>query len=89
MAQEARQAVHKPGPRTARFRSDKFIIFLCVFVERTGGKVTLNERENRGTLIELLECLRPHLPSGFIPSRAPNKLRRLREKARHLSAKSR
>jgi hypothetical protein len=70
----------RPTTRSTGLRGKRFVAMLCAFAEESGGKLTLNERENRGTLVEILEALKPYLPAGFVPT-SPNALRRLKEDA--------
>jgi hypothetical protein len=83
-------APSSPRTRDAHWNA-KFIILLCAFVQKAGGKLKLNEKGedgNQGTLVELLDALKPHLPRGFLPT-SPNTLRRLKERAAHLAAHTR
>jgi hypothetical protein len=73
-----------PRARHSKWNS-KFVILLCVLVDKAGGKLTLSDgtTRSRGSLIELLDELKPYLPRGFVPT--PNTLRRLKESAARLS----
>lgn len=44
-------------------------VLLCVFV--AGGELTLDKNFKTGTLIEVLNVLRPYLPKGVIPNVLP------------------
>jgi hypothetical protein len=71
------------GPSTRPDNAKRFVVLLCAFVETAGGDLTHNEKENRGTLVKLLEALKPYLPVGFVPA-SPDVLRRLKENAANL-----
>jgi hypothetical protein len=74
-----------PRARHAKWNS-KFVILLCVLVDKAGGKLTLGDgtTESQGSLVQLLDKLKPYLPRGFVPS-SPNTLRRLKKSAACLS----
>ena len=78
-----------PRARHARW-SSKFVILLCVHVDKAGGKLTLSDGTTRsqGSLVQLLNELKPYLPRGFVPE-SLNTLRRLKESATRLSAHAR
>jgi hypothetical protein len=72
----------RPSPQLAR--NKQFVILLCALVDKAGGRLTHNERTGEGSLVDLLDALKPHLPLGYVPASA-NTLRRLKESAAHLS----
>ena len=47
------------------------VTHLLVDAETTGGKLTYAKASGRGTLIEALDVLTPHLPKGVVPSPLP------------------
>ncbi len=49
----------------------QFTLRLLWDVRTAGGRLTLDKNSGKGTLIETLELLSPHLPPGFIPKILP------------------
>jgi hypothetical protein len=49
----------------------QFALRLLWDVRTAGGRLTLDKNNRKGTLIETLELLSPHLPPGFIPKILP------------------
>jgi len=70
-----------PRARLSKWNS-KFVILLCALVDEAGGKLTLSDGTTRtqGSLVQLLNELKPYLPRGFVPT-SPNTLRRLKKSA--------
>jgi hypothetical protein len=66
--------------------NSKMVILLCVLVDKAGGKLTLGDGTTRsqGSLVRLLNELKPYLPRGFVPT-SLNTLRRLKKSAACLS----
>jgi len=44
-----------------------FVAMVAMDTLRAGGKLTVNKGGSTGTLVDLLEALRPHLPVKFLP----------------------
>ena len=69
---------------------DDFVFRLLVCVAEAGGELTLNPNDEKGTLLDALEALRPHLPSGLIRNALPcgtlQKIKTQHAKARRLLA---
>jgi hypothetical protein len=64
----------RPGGRFAFPLTGSLIEFafrLLLDIRAAGGRLTLDKNVGKGTLIETLELLRPHLPSGYIPRSLP------------------
>jgi hypothetical protein len=49
----------------------QFALRLLWDVRTAGGRLTLDKNSRKGTLIETLELLSPHLPPGFVPKILP------------------
>jgi len=70
MTQKKRRA-GRPNINLQDFWNDNFRIFvirLLRHVRAAGGHLTLDKNTKTGTLIDALNLLRPHLPSGTIPN---------------------
>jgi hypothetical protein len=48
-------------------RFERFVEYLLYVACAVGGHATFNRRTGKGNIVEVLDELRPHLPSGFIP----------------------
>ena len=49
----------------------QFTFFLLLEVRDAGGRLTINKNAGRGSLLDALALLRPHLPRNFIPRSPP------------------
>ncbi len=58
---------------------ERFVGSLLLLTLSAGGRPSVDRKNHRGRLADMLDVLRPHLPPGFIPKRLPwSKLERLR-----------
>ena len=48
-----------------------FVRHLLLIATEAGGEFTLDKNSNKGTLIDTLNILRPHLPKGLVPNVLP------------------
>jgi hypothetical protein len=71
-------ALHSQAPRRGRKRGavgdwqfQGFVKTLLIYAQEYGGSLTLQKNVKKGTLIESLNMLGPHLPNGFIPKHLP------------------
>jgi hypothetical protein len=71
---EARRGRGRPSrPTHAHFHD--FVCTLLVWVNAVGGKLAFDKNyPARGTLVQALTLLRPHMPQGFIPEVLPARL---------------
>jgi hypothetical protein len=74
------RAPDQPAPakqKSTRNRSPKDVLFqdfvrrLHLFVEDSGGQLSLDHMHKKGSLVEALTILRPFLPKGLIPDELP------------------
>jgi hypothetical protein len=62
------QHVKKVRSPRRRDRSATFLETMLDIICALGGRVTFTRRTGKGSVIELIDDLRPHLPVGFIPA---------------------
>jgi hypothetical protein len=71
------------GRRKSTSRFERFVEYLLYVVYALGGKASCNRKSGTGTIIELLDDVRPMMPPGFIPKGlALHTIDRLRTEAR-------
>ena len=66
-----------PGTRTTAIRN-QFIEWLLDAAREAGGKLTYNARTERGSLVEVVDLLRPYLPAEFKRGLSASNLHRVR-----------
>ena len=49
----------------------ELVFSLYSAAEETGGELTFDKNKQKGTLVEVLELLRDHLPTGLVPNALP------------------
>jgi hypothetical protein len=82
LADEARQICSlagRPSGRSRRETQHSFVNHLLDAVNDAGGKLTLNARSERGTLIEAIKLLLPYLPQEISKMPSFSTLKRLRD----------
>jgi hypothetical protein len=66
-----------PHQKSDRDRTRKDVMFLDfvrrlkLVVSESGGELALDQNYDKGTLIDALDLLKPHLPKGVVPDRLP------------------
>jgi hypothetical protein len=75
------RVAHPPNPRgrprhgafSIHFSGSlvEFVFRLLLDVRAAGGRLTLDKNASKGTLLDALTLLRPHLPPKFLPSILP------------------
>jgi hypothetical protein len=66
-----------PYQKSDRWRTRKDVMFLDfvrrlrLVVSESGGELTLDQNYEKGTLLDALHILRPHLPNGVVPEKLP------------------
>ena len=66
-----------PHQKSGRWRTRKDVMFLDFVrrlryvVKECDGELTLDQNFDKGTLLDALHILRPHLPKGVVPNRLP------------------
>jgi hypothetical protein len=64
----------KRGRRKRSIKDTTFEVFIrhiLLFTAEYGGELTFDKNFQKGTLIDVLELLRPHLPKGVVPNVLP------------------
>jgi hypothetical protein len=82
----ARPRPRRQGRPTGAVKDSVFQVLcesLLQAAETAGGKLTLQKNAKRGTLIDALDMLAPHLPDGLVPAALPlSTLERIAARAR-------